>query len=178
MAQTMILEDFYFISQIVAAVGIMASLVFVGLQMRAQNRETRLASMSEVMAEYRQSMANLASDRELVETLMKCDEVGLTRLNQVDFLRLALVCISFLRVFEQAYIYRYEGRIDDRTWASMNGMMSTTFHYRGCLDYFELRKSTFTQVFVEYVELEFADLLEERRASGVLLASASEEGAA
>ncbi len=38
----MTLEDFYFISQIVAAVGIMLSLIFVGLQVRSDAEQTRL----------------------------------------------------------------------------------------------------------------------------------------
>lgn len=66
------LEDFYFISQIVAALGIMASLVFVGLQMRAQAREARLASMAEVMSEYRATMVSLSNDREMAEAMFKC----------------------------------------------------------------------------------------------------------
>ncbi len=163
----MTLEDFYFLSQIVAAIGIMASLVFVGLQMRAQARETRLSSIAEIMAEYRHGLAQMSSDRELLEILLKSNKVGLANLDSTDFVQACLVSLSFLRVFEQAYIYRYEGKIDDRTWTSMQGMMSQTFQYRACLDYFVLRKNDFTQVFVDFVEREYGDLLEARSASEV-----------
>ncbi len=173
----MTLEDFYFISQIVAALGIMASLVFVGLQMRAQARETRLASMAEIMAEYRQGLGQMSSDRELLKTLLKSNKVGLANLDSTAFLQASLVSLSFLRVFEQAYIYRYEGKIDDRTWTSMQGMMSQTFQYRACLDYFVLRKNDFTQIFVDFVEREYCDLLEEPRSRDTSPVPADEEAA-
>lgn len=173
----MTLEDFYFVSQIVAALGIMASLVFVGLQMRAQARETRLASMAEIMAEYRQGLAHMSSDRELLETLLKTDKVGLANLDSTDLVQVSLVSLSFLRVFEQAYIYRYEGKIDDRTWTSMKGMMSQTFQYRACLDYFVLRKKDFTQVFVDFVERDYGHLLEESRSRNLLAEPADKDPA-
>lgn len=44
----MSLEEFYYISQIVAVVGIFASLVFVGLQIRQNTRATRAASHNAV----------------------------------------------------------------------------------------------------------------------------------
>lgn len=163
----MTLEDFYFISQIIAAVGIMASLVFVGLQMRAQARETRLASMAEVMSEYRNAMGNLSNNRHLVVAMLECEEVGWENLEMEKFFPLGVAIASLLRVFEQAYIYRYEGKIDDRTWTSMKGMMSASFRYRGAFDYFEARRETFTQVFIDFVESEFADELAKRRAIGL-----------
>jgi len=173
----MTLEAIYFISQIVAALGIMASLVFVGLQMRAQTRETRLASMAEIMAEYREVMVQSASNREQIEVVMKSEEVGLAKLDEVDRFQLSLTAISLLRVFEQAHIYRCEGRIDDPTWASMKGMVSATFLYRFPTDYFDSRKDNFTPAFVEFVEREYADLLKERRTRDALPMPGSEEAA-
>lgn len=80
-----------------------------------------------------------------------------------------------LRVFEQAYIYRYEGKVDDRTWVSMKGMMSASFRYRVSFDYFEARRDTFTQAFVDFVEREYADQLAARRTKAALPVEASEE---
>ncbi|MEL6540749.1 MAG: hypothetical protein AAFN04_00150 [Pseudomonadota bacterium] len=171
----MTLEDFYFISQIVAAVGIMLSLIFVGLQMRAQTRETRLASMAEIMAEYRDVMVQTSNNRDLIEIVMRAEEVGISQLDETDRFRLSLSAMAILRVFEQAHIYRCEGRIDDPTWASMEGIISTTFVYRFCTDYFDARRITFTPAFVEYVEREFGGLLEERRAGDALPVPASQE---
>ena len=171
----MSLEDFYFISQIVAAVGIMLSLIFVGLQMRAQTRETRLASMAEIMAEYREVMVQSASNRKQIEVVMKSEEVGLFELDEVDRFQLSLTAISILRVFEQAYIYRCEGRIDDPTWTSMMGMVAATFIYRFPTDYFDARRENFAPAFVEYIDREFGGLLEKRRTKHTLPIPASEE---
>ncbi|MEM6476341.1 MAG: hypothetical protein AAF687_09260 [Pseudomonadota bacterium] len=129
------------------------------------------------MAEYRRTMVSLSQDREIAEAMFKCEEVGWKNLEETDFFRLGIAIASMLRVFEQAYIYRYEGKVDDRTWASMKGMMSASFRYRVSFDYFEARRETFTQVFVDFVEREYADQLTTRRAQEVLPAQTS-EGAA
>ena len=49
----MTLEDFYFISQIIAAASIVASLLFVGVQLRQGDRTQRAGSLQSVLDGYR-----------------------------------------------------------------------------------------------------------------------------
>lgn len=154
------LEAMYFIGQTIAAIAIVGSLIFVGLQMRAQARETRLASMAEIMAEYRSTMTHVGTNRDLRASILKCNEVGTANLDPIDRCQVSLMSAMSLRVFEQAYFYRLEGKMNNRTWRSVEGMMSSTLLYRAPIDYFRLRKGTFEDGFIDYFEAQFEDAFE------------------
>ena len=64
------LEDLYFISQIVAAVAIVASLIFVGLQLR-QSDKTQRALMHQARADRSVGVAQLMSDPDVAQLLSK-----------------------------------------------------------------------------------------------------------
>lgn len=57
----MTLEDFYFISQIVAALGIILSLIFVGLQLRQSTEQAKRVEATTRVAAMREAHSNLAN---------------------------------------------------------------------------------------------------------------------
>ena len=57
----MTLEDFYFISQIIAALGIMLSLIFVGLQLRQSTEQAKRVEEATRVAAMREAHSNLAN---------------------------------------------------------------------------------------------------------------------
>lgn len=67
----MSLEDFYFIAQIISALAIVGSLLFVGLQLREQNREQLLARSNEALENHDQFQRLLVENSDFREIWIK-----------------------------------------------------------------------------------------------------------
>lgn len=67
----MTLETFYFIAQIVAALAIVGSLLFVGIQLRAQNREQQLARGNEAADNHDRFQKLLIENQDLRDIWVK-----------------------------------------------------------------------------------------------------------
>lgn len=153
------LEAVYFISQILAAMGIMGSLIFVGIQMRQtrdaqrqQAEESRYQTMSQIMAEYRNVLRMLVTDENLGNAYLKSAEAGIGDLDGLDRLRVLAFLSLTIRTFEQAYLHHKAGRLDDEASEAFSGMLQTNISHKGLEDYFAMRKSIFSSSFVEYFE--------------------------
>ena len=60
----MTLETIYYITQIIAVAAVVASLVFVGVQIKQQRDDARLAAMRDVHKEWRNLLRYLIENRE------------------------------------------------------------------------------------------------------------------
>ena len=67
----MTLEAFYFIAQIIAAVAIVGSLIFVGLQIRANTREQRFQRAHERAQRVAPAFSDMVNNRELRGVMLK-----------------------------------------------------------------------------------------------------------
>ena len=67
----MTLETIYFISQIAAAVGVMASLIFVGMQIKQQNQLSRFSAARDIMVQYNALNSLVVGDAALRRAILK-----------------------------------------------------------------------------------------------------------
>lgn len=94
----MTLETIYFISGIVAAVGVIGSLVFVGLQMHQNTKAIRLSSANHFQSSVGEMEYFIAQNPEFVELLVK-GRTGQT-ITEAEQLRLWVFYGNVLRVWQ------------------------------------------------------------------------------
>ncbi len=160
----MTLEDFYFLSQIVAALGIMLSLIFVGLQVRQANEQARKAEAArraDATQAVHDNFANMyltfASDLEVAEVATKGlkDPDALTDGENIVMRSGLMAGMSYQ---QSAYFKWREGDLSDELWYAWQHSNASYLNAPGGKRFWEGRKNNFHPEFVEYVEANLFDL--------------------
>ena len=137
------------IGEIVGATAVVASLVYLAVQIRTQNRESRMSAMHDISGGYRESLAGMA-EADTADLYAKAfdDYESLTR---SETIRLIAGASSLFRIWEEAYLMYQAGYLEKRTWETMlrqfNGYMSVRPFY----EVWATRKQYFDNEFQDFV---------------------------
>lgn len=104
----MTLESMFYISQTVAALAIVVSLLFVGMEVRRSNRESRLRTIEEALQNYRAARLSLIDNADVARAWIS----GLhdfTALDPVDKVRFLLTADSFFNNVQSFFLHHLEG---------------------------------------------------------------------
>ncbi len=99
----MTLEELYFLAGIVTGFGVIGSLLFVGIQMREQNRDNRLQAYHNFASQIRELSCMLARDHELSRMWLEGTGGSVEHLKPNEQQQLTFVTQAFLRTFEDAF---------------------------------------------------------------------------
>jgi hypothetical protein len=121
----MTLEAIYFISQIVAVVGIFASLIFVGVQVRQNTKALKATSHHAVTDSFNAINNMIANDPKLARRwqlgLAGAEGLDEHERSSVDFMMLA-----YMRIFETLYYQYTNGTLDKKLFdAELNTLKWT-----------------------------------------------------
>ena len=147
----MTLEETYYISQIVAVIAIFGSLIFVGLQLRAQTRETRYSTMNQILTDYDQILGAWSNDPRAAQDYFAGVNGGLEAVPLERRAAHIFLVSRLLRLYERAYIQREAGRLGDE--AIHRGVEPATAG-KSFKEYWQSRKAFFSPAFVAYVDKE------------------------
>ncbi|WP_298306975.1 hypothetical protein [uncultured Erythrobacter sp.] len=145
----MTLEDFYFISQIAAALGIMLSLIFVGLQIRqntVQSKAEAAEASHRAMIEwyYHQSPENAAIMAKVAQP-----DTELTDAERYSFFAISM---PLLMNMQEAHAKWVDGSLDDSRWEFWDAY-ANVLTFRSLADeIWEHRKALFTPRFRDYFQ--------------------------
>ena len=138
------------IGEIIGATAVVASLVYLAVQIRTQNRESRMSAMHDISAGYRECLAGMA-EADLADLYTKAfdDYESLTR---SETIRLIAQGSNLFRLWEEAYLMYQAGYLEKRTWETMlrqfNGYMSLRPFY----EVWATRKQYFDIEFQDFVD--------------------------
>jgi len=137
------------IGEIVGAAAVVISLVYLAVQIRAQNKEAQVAAMHEIAVGYRDALATF-SDEGMADLFEKAyeryDELSLS-----ESIRLISGLQRVFRVWEEAYIQFEEGRLEPRIWDSMVQQYASYLSMPPFQNVWELRGRYFDKAFQEFV---------------------------
>lgn len=138
------------IGEIIGALAVVISLAYLASQIRIQNRESRAASVHQVIEGYRSSIAAL-HDPEMADIWISGME-DFDSLAPSQRLRFVIYLTVALRSFEDAYFQWREGRLEDEIWRALLtplvDVKSTTSFDR----FWKLRRHHFRDDFADYVD--------------------------
>jgi len=147
----MTLEELYFLAGIVTGFGVIGSLLFVGIQMREQNRDNRLQAYHNFASQLRELSGTLARDRELSRLWLEGTGGRLENLKPEEQQQLSFVTQAFLRIFEDAFFQYTEGRLREREWASIERVLTPWRRSALFEGYWNNRSFMYSDEFVAYV---------------------------
>ena len=104
------------IAELISAIGVIATLFYLAIQVRANTKETRIASTGQVSQEMNQFLQHVTADKELSEFWLKALASSPSQLTELELQRAIMIMGSIVRILENAYLLHLEGRMKDSDW--------------------------------------------------------------
>ena len=149
----MSIELFAQIAEIVAAVGVVVSLFYVGVQIRQSTRATKLAAVQAVEEAIARSEQLIVQDAGFAEILRR----GLTatgrELPDTDRLRVNVFYRHHLRAYQSAYYQFKNSALDPAVWTGHAKALAAIFQAdRGLREHFAVEKYMLEPTFAAFCE--------------------------
>jgi hypothetical protein len=140
------------LGDLIASFGVIATLIFLALQMRQNTKAVRLSTSHAVTAELQGMFSLLASDQGLAEVLVEAGHrselKGSTRVRYWTFTS------NLLRIYENAYLLKRENSISEAHWSGMTRLMIDYKSMTAFPEYWEDRKHWLSDEFRAYMDAE------------------------
>ncbi|MEP3051921.1 MAG: hypothetical protein ABJP48_04170 [Erythrobacter sp.] len=149
----MTLEDFYFISQIAAALGIMASLVFVGVQIRQNTRATKTAAAEAAHRALVEWQLSTTPERAAIAVKANADFDSLTK--EERFL-MGTAGTALLLDMQEAHAKWLEGSLVESRWRAWDQYASFSVS-PAILRLWGQRRSMFSDAFQAFYDDKIAN---------------------
>jgi hypothetical protein len=138
------------VGEIIGALAVVVSLIYLASQIRIQNRESRAASVHQVIDGYRSSIAAL-HEPEMADIWIAA-MTDYDSLTESQRLRFVVYLTVALRSFEDAYFQWREGRLEAEIWhgllAPLIDVKSTSAFER----FWVIRRHHFRPEFADYID--------------------------
>ena len=120
------LKDFAYISEILGGIAIIASLIFVGVQIEENSRAVRAATFQSITETDMNWLENLVDDPELAIAWNKM-LIDHTLLEDIEWARLDWVITMLMRNFENIFEQYEAGILTEARWQSTRDIINYTF---------------------------------------------------
>lgn len=147
----MTLADLSDLSQALGAVAVIASLVFVGIQVRQNSAITRAQvhqQISDTFTVYLETMANHSN----IIAGGASSRAGMNRLSDEELLQFSFLMAGLFKIWENAFYQYKSGFLDERNWQSNVKWMLTWYHMPGVQTWWRVRKDLFANEFQVFIE--------------------------
>ncbi len=138
------------IGETVGAIGVVVTLVYLAVQIRQQNRESRIAAVHELNEAFRGSITSF-QDPGLADIFSRA-KTDFASLTEPERLRFIAMVQAVFRVWEDAFYQYTAGRLDPRIWNSMLTQFSAYLSLPGVRRVWEIRKRAYNERFREFVD--------------------------
>lgn len=145
------LEDIYFLSQIVAALALVISLIFVGIQIRHNTISTQTARHQSIVQAIADWSRGVASSTE-ISTLLGAGSTNFTALQPIERLQFSLLHVALFRNYENIYYQHAQRAIDDHVWEGWSYRMRATFALPGVRAWWEPQRDSYSESFRDFLE--------------------------
>ena len=146
----MTIMEFGAIGELVGGVAVVASLLFVGVQVRANTREQRAASMQEATRETANTVQYLTGPGYAEIWLQGMRDFQ--ALDPADRLRFSAVLVHQTRIFEQLYYQAQADNVEHGLWLGFGQQLRDIAAYPGFQSWWEERKHWFSEQFRKFIE--------------------------
>jgi len=147
----MTLNDVYTITQILAALAVVASLVFVGLQVRLANHMMRAEAMRNHADKF-QSVSRAMFEIPGMAPLFAKGFDGMASFDAVERMQFINIVMWILRIAEELHLQFEEGLIERDLWDANCRIWVRTFQGKGPREAFEVRRELFTPKFQTFFD--------------------------
>jgi hypothetical protein len=140
------LEQASFVAQIVSALAVIASLIFVGVQLTKATSAIRANSSQAHSGLYTDLVRSIIDNREFARTW----SIGLTdpdALNEEEWVQFVAYSSALFRLYESSRVQWLNGRLDDEHWHTIERQAADFGHLPGLRVAWQLRGHWFSPEF-------------------------------
>jgi hypothetical protein len=149
------------IAEGLGAAGVIASLLYLGVQVRASTRAAAVDAKLASTRMYTDFLVLLVESPELNDLMLR-GRSDLEALDQESYLRfsnLALISFSF---FSAGYFQYEKGTLDEDDWTELRVIIEYWLHGKGCRQWWaKIGRQSFGRPFVEFIESKMAEVNDE-----------------
>ena len=138
------------VGEILGAGAVVLSLLYLGTQIRNQNREARAAAMHEIAEGFRDAQLPYI-DPDFAQVHIRAIE-NFDELSDAERVQTIAAGQVLLRVWEEAYYQHADGRLDEHIWNSMVRQYSSYMSAAALKRVWALRRDFYDEGFQEYVD--------------------------
>jgi hypothetical protein len=139
------------VGELVAAAGVIFSLVYLASQIRSQNRESRLTAATEWTNQWNAFSVSFAENPRLSELWVKgCNDFS--SLSPSEVIQYSAQCGRFFRVADGVYNQYRQGRLDGRTWQGLARTLEDIAQLPGVKAWWPTRAHWHSDDFRSYVQ--------------------------
>ena len=138
------------IGEVVGALAVVISLVYLAVQIRAQNKESRVSGMHEILAAFRDSIG-ATSNLEFADIFIR-GNADFDSLSDAEKYVLIAGLQRILRVWEEAFLQYQAGRLDERIWNVMVKQYSAVMGGQSAANVWVLRRDYYDAAFRAFVD--------------------------
>ena len=135
------------IAEVVGAGGVIASLVYLAIQIRQSTKVSRAEMTKDLYLASRTAIMEIASNESLAAI-----SAEIRQFDSTDLMRRNMFYQSFFRLYELQYNLKNQDLLDDdiaRSYALIIRMWARTIHFA---EYWAMHRGEFNEAFVRYVD--------------------------
>ena len=151
----MTLQDIYFIAEIIAAIAVIASLIFVGFQLRQGTAATRAATSQASLGSWTTISLTLAENPDLLQALWEKQRIQLPEWNATDArnVRLNYYMTAGMKIVEGNYLQWLDNNLSDELWHGFHRALVEMFtSNQAWWDYWNAAADSFSEPFQQLIE--------------------------
>jgi hypothetical protein len=147
----MSLEQASFLAQIISAGAIIASLIFVGVQLRRATRAMRNSSSQAHSAIYSEIISTIIDNGEFA-SIWRRGLLDPTSLGEDEWVRFIACASAQFRFFESSRVQWIQGLLDEEHWQNIEAQVSSFASQPGIKAWWELRRRWHSAAFRKWFE--------------------------
>lgn len=148
----MTLSDLGSIGEFIGAMGVIASLIYVGLEVRGNTKAQRARAHETVVSGYMASIELMANHAETTAKGFKSSYEEFRDFSDAEKLIFFGMIYGFFKHFEQIYAQHKQGLIGSSEWEAWNEHIRMQFHQPGVQWWWTLRRTSFSESFRAYLD--------------------------
>ena len=145
------LEQASFLAQIISAIAVFASLVFVGVQVRQNTKAVRAASSQAHSAMYHSLTDNIVNAEGFADVWRRALD-NLDDVNEEELVRFFSFASASFRFFEASRVQWLLGQLDDEHWHTIEQHATALAAKPGIRAFWQLRRHWHCRAFQEWFE--------------------------
>ena len=139
------------IAELLGAMGVIASLLYLSMQIRQGANASRLATSHSIATAARQWTDPMQADPDLARIFQLGTE-DIDSLDERERARFVVFCFSFLRMFEDIHFQFENGALDAGLWEGYKTHYGAYCKSPGFQHYWKLRRDAFRPAFREFID--------------------------
>jgi hypothetical protein len=148
----MSLEQIFYLTQSIAALAVLASLIFVGVQIRLNSREARAQTEQHIASSWFEMGKMIADHPAAFGAGLRSGDSTFSDLSEEDRLVFVSILFGLFKHYENIFRQFENGHIDAGTWAAWSVHVRIYFHQPGVRSWWAIRGAAFAPAFRAFLE--------------------------